>query len=74
MNNKEYNDHINNKIEDQKVGENFKQIKQLYEETLFKNTDNKKRYYDDVNVEKIDASKTEEIKQLSNEVYLLKKK
>ena len=38
--------------------------------TLFRNTKNKKRYYDDINERKIDG--TEEIKQILNEEYLLK--
>ena len=42
----------------------------LNEGTLFKNIDNKKRYYDDINEEKIDGTK--KIKGLLNEEYLLK--
>ena len=40
------------------------EIKKLNWEDLFKNVDNKKRYYDDINEEKIDGSDTDEIVQL----------
>ena len=73
--NKKYNDDIHyGDIENQKISEHFGEIEQLYEETLLKNVGHYKRYNNDneVDVEKIDKSETEEIKQLLNEEYLLK--
>ena len=73
MKDKEQNDDINNKdFDGRKICGNFEKIEQLYEETLFWNVYNDKRYYDDFNEEKIDKNDTEETKQLSNEEYLLK--
>ena len=46
MKDKKYNDDINYEdFEKRKACEDFKDIGQLNEETLFKNVDNKKRYY-----------------------------
>ena len=50
-----------------KIYENYKGTEQLNKGTLFRNTENKKRYYDDINEWKIDG--TEEIKQFLNEEY-----
>ena len=69
---KDYNDDINYKDIEKQICENFKEIEELYEEALFKNVDDKKRNYDDVYVEKMDANDTGKIKQLLNEEYLLK--
>ena len=71
MKNKEQNNDINNEdFEKQKICENYEEIKELYEGTLFENIN--KRYYDDYNEGKIDGNDTEEIKQLLKEEYLLK--
>ena len=71
MKNKEQYDDINNEdFELRKICENYKEINQLYEGTLFENIDN--RYYNDFNEEKIVGNDTEEIKQLLKEEYLLK--
>ena len=57
MKNKEQNDDINNEdFEKQKICENYEEIEELYEGTLFENID--KRYYDDFNEEKIDGNDT----------------
>ena len=53
-----------------KIYENYKGTEQLNKGTLFRNTENNKRYHDDINERKIDG--TEEMKQFSNEEYLLK--
>ena len=52
-----------------KIYENYKGTEQLNKGTLFRNTKNKKHYYDDIIERKIDG--TEEIKQFLNEEYLL---
>ena len=65
-------DDDNEDSEKQKICENLEENEQLYEETLFKNVDNDKCYYDDFNGGKIDESDTEEIKILLKEEYLLK--
>ena len=61
-------------LKNKKFFEHSGEIEQLYEETFLKNVGNNKRYNndDDVDVEKIDKSETEEIKKLLNEEYLLK--
>ena len=51
-----------------KTCEDFENIGQLNEETLFKNVGNKKGYYEDIDEEKIDKNNTEE---LLYEEYLL---
>ena len=58
--NKEFNDINYEDFEKPKTCEDFKDIEQLNEETLFKNVDNKKRYYQDIDEEKIDKNDTEE--------------
>ena len=64
---KEFNDDVNYEdFEKRKTCENFEDIRQLIEETLFTNIG---CYYDDIDEEKIDRNDTEEI---LNEKYLLK--
>ena len=71
MKNKEQKDDINNEnFEKQTICENYEEIKELYEGTLFENIN--KRYYDDFNEGKIDGNDTEEIKHLLKKEYLLK--
>ena len=71
MKNKEQNDDINNEdFELREICENYEEINQLYEGTLFENI--YKSYYNDFNEEKIDGNDIEEIKQLLKEEYLLK--
>ena len=55
--NKEFNDTNYEDFEKRKTCEDFKDIGQLSEETLFKNVDNKKRCYE----EKTDRNDTEEL-------------
>ena len=66
--NKEFKDINYEDFEKQKTYEDFKDIGQLNEETLLKNVDNKKRYYEDIDEEKIHRNDAEE---LFNEEYLL---
>ena len=66
--NKEFNDINYEDFENGKTCEDFENVGQLNEETLLKNVDNKKRYYEDIEKEKIDRNNTEE---LLNEEYLL---
>ena len=66
--NKEFNDINYEDFEKRKTCEDFNDIGQLNEETLFLNVDNKKRYYEDIDEEKTDRNDTEE---LLNEEYLL---
>ena len=53
-------------------GDNEETTEQLNEGTLLRNTENKKRYYNDINEGKInETEETEEIKHFLNEEYLL---
>ena len=61
MKDKEKNDDINNEdFEKRKICENYEEINQLYEGTLFENID--KRSYDDFNEGKVDGNDMDEIK------------
>ena len=66
--NEEFNDINYEDFEKRKSCEDFENVGQLNEETLFKNVDNKKRYYEDIEEDKSDRNDTEE---LLNEEYLL---
>ena len=66
--NQEFKDINYEDFRKRKACENFKDIGKLNEETLFKNVDNKKRYYEDIDEETIDKNDTED---LFNEEYLL---
>ena len=58
--NKEFNDINYEDFEKRKTCEDFEDIGQLNQETLFKNVYNKKRYYGNMDEEKIDRNDTEE--------------
>ena len=66
--NKEFNDINYEDFEKRKTCEDFENVGQLNEETLFPNGNNEKRYYEDINKGKIDRNDTEE---LLNDEYLL---
>ena len=73
MKGKNHNDDIiYEDFDKRRIHENFEEIEKLYEESLFKNVDDKKRNYDDDYVEKTDRNDTEKYEELSNEEYLLK--
>ena len=59
--NKEFNDINYEDFEKRKTCEDFENVGQLKVEILFKNVDNKKRYYEDLDEQKIDRNDTEQL-------------